>query len=87
MSGDDGVLHDWGPQLVWTRPWVCHVPQADAEAEAMRGSEVVNSDERRVVLFEYAIIAKSLVKSTPVTRTGLILLPCRALRAKATQES
>ena len=48
---------------------------------------MVNSDERWVLLFEYAIIAKSLVMSTPVTRTGLISFPCRAFRAKVTQES
>jgi len=49
------------------------------------GTEAVKLEERKVSLLEYAIVAKSFVISTPLTRTGLISLPCR-LQVKVTQE-
>ena len=84
---DEGGQHIWGPQFVWTKPSVRHVPQTEAEAEATIGTEVVNSDLKLVPLFEHAIIAKSRVISTPVTSTGLMSSPCPVARANVTQES
>ena len=71
-----------GPQLVWIRPCVCHVPQEELGTGT-------NWDRRGVSLSgsEYASIAKSPVRSTPDTRTGLTSSPQPELRANVTQDS
>ena len=63
---DEGGQHSWGPQLVWIKSSVHHVPQAEAEPEPMVGTGVVNSDSRLTPSFEYSIVAKSRVMSTHV---------------------
>ena len=65
-----GGLHCCGPWLVWVEHFVRHVPQIEAEADASIGTAMVRSDPREVPSLEYAAIAKSLVISKPVTRTG-----------------
>lgn len=66
---------DRGPQFVCTIPSeVRQVPHKEREAEAIEGIAAENSHSRRRELCEYATIAKSWVRSTPVTRTGLGLL-------------
>ena len=63
-----------GPQFVCTSPSVRHVPHKEREAEATIGTVAENSHSRRIELREYATIANSRVRLTPVTRTGLGLL-------------
>jgi hypothetical protein len=71
MAGSGGGgLHLCGPQLIWGEHLVRHVPQIEAEAEASPGTVIVKSDSREVLSCEYATMAKSLVISTPDTRTG-----------------
>jgi len=70
-----GGLHLCGPQLVCGEHLVRHVPQIEAEAEASIGTAIVKSESREAPSCEYATMAKSLVISTPDTRTGRMLFP------------
>ena len=44
VCADDGGQGIWGPQFVWTNPSVHHVPQAETEVEATKGTDVVYSN-------------------------------------------
>ena len=65
---------------------VRHVHEADTEVDPNIEVEKVSSDRTEEQLLEYAIIAKSLVMSTPDTRTGRKFFPYFLSLANLTQD-